>query len=229
MKTTVALLHRVLFFDVLLVACLASSCSLLPEPSYPAPPYFPFTNGDKQWQKFATGTQWVFENQRRERRTYQVSKVTYEEKIPETLAHPYIKVLSYHDYWIMSWERVDSAARAGYFILRRVPAEKNPSQSVLAAEAYWDDYIGQHNDTGGVYTRYLNFGADLSTIKFHTLAVRGVNYQYVTSFQASALAIIRLQTIYRFATQRTTQVEYDQEAGVVRFVTLNGDIWERLP
>jgi hypothetical protein len=228
MKTTASFLDRLLIFKALLVMCLVSSCSLFPEPNCPDPPYFPFVAVDKHWQNFAVGTQWVFENQQHQRRTYQISRVEHEEKRPETLAHPYVKVLSYHDYWLMSWERIDSASRAGYFLLRRIPVDKDPSQSILAGEAYWDDYIGQHNDMGGVYTKYLNFGADLSTISFHALTVRGVTYQHVTSFQASALAIIRLQTIYH-APQKTTQLDYDQEAGVIRFVTLNGDRWERLP
>ena len=228
MRTPTGLSNKSLIFSAVLVVCLASSCSLLPEPASYTPPYFPFANVDKQWQKFTAGTQWVFENQYHQRRTYQVSRVAHEEKKAETLAHPFIKVLYYNDYWLMSWERVDSASQAGYFILRRVPAQKDPSQSVLASEAYWDDYIGQHNDTGGVYTKYLNFGPDLSTKSFRVLTVRGVTYQHITSFQASGLAIIRLQTIYH-APQKTTQLDYDQAAGVVRFVTLNGDVWERLP
>jgi hypothetical protein len=228
MKVTAGVFDKILLLRTLVVAGLVSSCSLLPEPSCPDPPYFPFAAVDKQWQNFTVGTQWVFENQRHQRRVYQVGRVAYEEKRAESLAHPYIKVLSYHDYWLMSWERVDSAAHAGYFLLKRIPAEKDPSQSVLAGEAYWDDYIGQHNDMGGVYTRYLNFGVDLSAISFRALTVRGVTYQHVTSFQASGLAITRLQTIFH-APQKTTQVDYDQAAGVVRFATLNGDVWERLP
>lgn len=206
---------------------IASSCNLLNEPKCPDPPYFPFTAIDKQWQNFATDEQWIFENKRKQRQTFRVSKIYHEEKSPWYVGTFTSRIGYYEDYWGVAWERTDSMARAGYCTLRRIPMQKDRTQSVLTGEFYWNDYVGQANNTEGLNTGYLDFGADLSAVSFRDLTVKGVKYQRVTHFQTSGLAITRLFA-YR-APQKTTQLDYDAAAGVVRFVTLDGDVWERLP
>jgi hypothetical protein len=227
MKTVSKLPLSLATIRLLALVFLTGSCNLINEPKCPDPPYFPFTTIDKQWQNFTEAGEWVFENQRKQRRTYRVSKVYHGEKSPWYVGVFTERIGYYEDYWGMTWERTDSVSPAGYCSLRRIPVQKDPTQSVLAGEVYWTDYIGQANDTEGINVSYLHFGTDLSAISFSTLVVRGIKYQRVTHFQTSELAVSRLIG-YR-APQRTTQLDYDEAIGVVRFVTLNGDVWERLP
>lgn len=216
-------------FSLLVVAILVSSCELLnPAPECPEPKYYPFTEADKQWQNFTAEKQWVFENQHHQRRTYRISRIQSDVKKPLWVSGSRFEYLDYHlDYWGMTWERTDSVSRAGYFWLRRIPVYQNYNRSRLSAEVIWEDYIGQHNDTGGFNPGYLNFGDDLTKTNFRELSVKGIVYRKVTSFQASNIAITRLAQYN--SKLKTVQVDYDQSAGVVRFRMLNGDVWERMP
>lgn len=211
-----------------LLTSLVSSCELLnPAPECPEPTYYPFNEADQQWQHFAVESQWVFENQRHERRTYSISRVQKEVKKPTWVSGSQIEYLDYYsDYWDMRIERTDSAASVGSFTLKRVPVYQLYDRSRLDARFYWPGYVGQHSDMGGTFSDYLEFGNDLTLINFHSLTVKEMNYSYVSSFRASNTAIVRLASFNN--REQTSELDYDRDAGVVRFVTTKGIVWERI-
>lgn len=190
------------------------------EPECPEPKYYPFTESDKKWQQFAPETQWVFRNQRDEQRTYRVARVENEAKKPNWVSGSQVEYLDYYlDYWYMTVQRTDSVSQGGSVVLKRIPVYQHYDRSELSYQFNWVDFIGR----GG----YLNFGQDLAATKFHSSTVRGITYTHVTRFQASSNEIMASGN-FRLR-PKTVQLDYDQAAGVIRFVTLNGDVWERMP
>ncbi|MCC3158490.1 hypothetical protein LJ737_14665 [Hymenobacter sp. 15J16-1T3B] len=206
-----------------------TSCGLLQtEPPCPEEKYYAFTASDRQWQQFAPEQQWTFENQQHVRRQYRVGRVESREKVPLWQSGAQTEYLDYYfDDWSMRIERVDSVGLLGYFDLRRIPVYQHYDRSRLNAEFYWPGYAGQHNDMGGTYSNYLEFGEDLTVTNFRALTIRGKTYPSVTSFRASSIAINRVGSSPFW--EITSEVDYDQQSGVVRFVTKNGNVWERIP
>lgn len=230
MKHVVKILAKVVALALTALTCSLTSCGLLgPAPECPEPKYYPFTSADEQWQQFSPEEQWVFENQRHERRTYRISKVQNEVKKPNWVSGSQVDYLDYYqDYWFMVIVRTDTIATAGSFMLKRVPVYQHYDRSRLDAQFSWPTYAGQHNDMGGTYSGYLEFGQDLTMTNFHSLKVKGVNYLHVTSFRASSIAVSRL-TGLNWLKEITSELDYDQSGGIIRFVTTNGSVWERMP
>ena len=208
-------------------------------------PYYHFTTTDQLWLQARQGDEWKFENTQGYRRAYRLT-VTQELRA-EHLSRPPVgsiigsaKLLNYFDTAFLRVSRTDSnrtAINDGAGMLRfsRDAAlltnlnsgGKDPNTSWFYVKGEWYDFVGNTDLISDYYTcRGLKFpqAAALSG-PFASLTVRGWLYTEVVAFvgtprgaDCAPLPPSYMQELY-----------YDRQAGLVRMVSLSGEVWDRVP
>lgn len=202
-------------------------------------PYYHFTNQDQLWLRAKTGDSWLFENGRGIRCAYAIRVTQYPQhpyKIPDhsgILVTKY-KVVSYYDETVLSVVGTDSSGTGGggeFHFYRDATfrpynqAGSGPSQ--LYVEGDWHKFIGNtpdQSDYASCDGMRFPTGQEVNG-PFVQLQVRGKQYADVIRFGATP----RPRTCPRPNAASLAELYYDRQAGLVRMVSLGGEVWDRVP
>ena len=205
-------------------------------------PYYHFTDNDRLWLQARHDEIWRVENGRGQQRAYRISvsehlkrgDYSYSTGIPGSS-----QLLGYYDHSTVRANRIDtlSAGVRGYFDLRfyRDAAmrtnlssggyDKYASQFYANGEFY--EFVGNTDLVSDYYScRGLKFprGASLNG-PFQQLTVRGRQYNDVVVFTGTS----RGPNCTPVSSSYMQALYYDRRAGLVRMVSLAGEVWERVP
>jgi hypothetical protein len=202
-------------------------------------PYYHFTDQDQLWLRTKQGDKWTFENGQGVQHLYTANVTQYLQHGYRTFA-PYAllgtkyTLVSYYDEAVLNVFSPDSSntGNGGEFHFYR-DATSRPYNEVgtgpsrLYVEGDWNKFIGNTDD--------LSDYANCDGMKFPTgnelngpfmqLNVRGKQYSDVIQFRARQ----RPQTCKRPNAASLTELYYDRQAGLVRMVSLAGEVWDRVP
>ena len=202
-------------------------------------PYYRFTDSDQLWLQTQQGANWKFQNSRGIQRTYSVTlsqRLQAENKQVQSpgpnFAAP--KLFNYYDSAVLGVSSSDTANTgvggqfrfyrdAAYPI--RNAAGSGPSQFYAAGE--WFKFIGNTDEQSDYYAcPGLKFpGGSQLNGPFLFLTVRGKQYSEVLLFAATT----RKQNCSVPTGSSIKDLYYDRQAGVVRMVSLSGEVWDRVP
>ncbi|GAB3650780.1 hypothetical protein GCM10027594_26010 [Hymenobacter agri] len=202
-------------------------------------PYYHFTPNDRLWLQAKEGDQWTFENLRGYRRVYRINRVI------ETLKYEHRKtsmgipssstLLFYNDFITVRFSRIDSVGRSGAELrfardaamltnLNSGGFDEKRSQFYVEGEDY--EFVGNTDLISDYYScRGLKFprGAALNG-PFEQLTVHGHTYYEVVAFKGTARGADCPPVPATFM----QELYYDRQAGLVRMVSLAGEVWERV-
>ncbi|MDO7853362.1 hypothetical protein [Hymenobacter convexus] len=202
-------------------------------------PYYHFTSQDQPWLQAKTGDSWTFENGRGVRHTYAIQVGQYPQRAYETFA-PYgllgtkYTVVSYYDETVLSAFSPDTSGTGsgGNFHFYRDATvrpynEVGTGPSRLYAEGYWGKFVGNTDLHSDYYScRGVKFpsGTALNG-PFQQLTVRGRTYTDVVAFIGTS----RGPNCQPVSSAYLQEMYYDRQAGLVRLVSLGGEVWDRVP
>ncbi|WBO86577.1 hypothetical protein [Hymenobacter yonginensis] len=204
-------------------------------------PYYHFTEDDQPWLTMRQGDTWQFENVRGYRRTYQISQVIdylqaeKKEVQPPGPNFSSPKLLNYFDQKTVRLTRTDSMRGGGEFRFYRGASQLtsrssdgyDKNKSSLYAKGEWSDFVGNTDLISDYYScRGLKFPRE-SALKgpFEQLTIRGRQYTDVIVFTGTSRGSTCASTSASFI----QELYYDRRAGIVRMVSLGGEVWDRLP
>lgn len=195
-------------------------------------PYYQFLPSDREWLQFSKGNTWVFENARGARHQFRVDTVVLREH-EAAYSHPLGggpgSVLYYFDQFSMHVASLDSSGRGGTFKFVREPQDGNTSKPVVfRPECVWYNYLGIDSGSGGFIPYVLNLPLNLGNPSFKQLTIRNVSYTHIIEINATTTSTIRGQWPLYTATV-IKQILYDQQAGIIRLLSISGEVWERVP
>jgi len=205
-------------------------------------PYYHYTDDDRLWLQAKQGDEWRLENGRGQQRVYRIDVIehirkgdySYSGGIPGSS-----QLLAYYDYTTVRANRVDTLGTGirGYFDLRfyRDAAMLtnlssggfNKQLSRFYAEGEWYEFVGNTDLISDYYScRGLKFpiGAALNG-PFQQLTVRGRQYHDVITFIGAS----RGPTCAPVASDYMQELYYSRQAGLVRMVSVAGEVWDRVP
>lgn len=205
-------------------------------------PYYHFTDSDRAWLQSRQGDEWRLVNASGQQRIYQVSVIedlkrgdySYSGGIPGSS-----KLLRYYDHTTARANRIDTltAGVRGYFDLsfyrdaamltnlRSGGSNDNTSRFYASGDFY--EFVGNTDLISDYYScRGLKFpsGAALNG-PFQQLTVRGRQYNDVVAFIGTS----RGPTCGPIPASYMQELYYDRQAGLVRMVSLAGEVWDRVP
>jgi len=204
-------------------------------------PYYHFTDADRTWLQVKQGDEWRFENARGCRRVYRVGGIVENIKAENKEVQPPgpnfspPKLYNYYDQRSVGINRTDSAltgitlrfARGAAMLtnLNSGGFDANTSQFYAEGEDY--EFVGNTDLISDYFNcRGLKFprGAALNG-PFQALTVRGRPYAEVVTFLGSA----RGSTCAPVPSSYMQELYYDRQAGLVRMVSVAGEVWDRVP
>lgn len=203
-------------------------------------PYYHFTDNDRRWLGTKSGDEWKMENARGYQRVYRASVIV--DDIQKARYHnppgsivTSSKPMEYQDIKYVRLARTDSLAGFSELRFYREAARRtnypaggfDPDKSEFYAQGEWVDFVGNSDPYVGVYyCRGLNMpsGAALNG-SFQQLTVRGQQYNDVVAFIGTS----RGPTCTPVPSSYMQELYYDRRAGLVRMVSLAGEVWDRVP
>lgn len=210
--------------------------------SYDGVPYYHYTDKDRLWLQAKNDSEWRFDNGLGKQRIYRVSVSQYLKRgdydysggIPGSS-----KLVGYYDHTTVRVNRIDTlkAGIRGGLDLRfyrdaallatlSVDGYDNNTSRFYAVGEYYE-FVGNTDTRTDYYScRGMKFptGASLNG-PFQQLAVRGRTYTDVVAFVSTA----RESTCATPSSSFMQEVYYDRQAGLVRMVSLAGEVWDRVP
>ena len=204
-------------------------------------PYYHFTDADQRWLQVKEGDLWKLENARGYQRVYRVTQAgqaIQQENLhfgPPGIPQPPPELVNYYDAASVAFSRTDSSGY-GYAELRfyRDAAmrtnqssggyDKNISQFYAEGTDY--EFVGNTDLLSSYFRcRGLKFpsGGALNG-PFQQLVVRGRAYNEVVAFIGTA----RGATCRPVSSSYMQELYYDRQAGLVRMVSLAGEVWDRV-
>jgi hypothetical protein len=203
-------------------------------------PDYHFTDTDRLWLQARQGDVWKLENNRGYQRAYQVYQIIehlQEDSRSSSYGIPGSSTLiNYYDQVTLRFSRADSANRGGAELrfyrdaamlanLSSGGYDTQTSQFYVEGEDY--EFVGNTDLISDYFScRGMKFprGAALNG-PFQQLTVRGRTYTDVVALlgtpRGNSCAPVRpafIQELY-----------YDRQAGLVRMVSLGGEVWDRVP
>lgn len=210
-------------------------------------PYYRFTDADRLWLRAKQGDERKFENILGYRRVYRVSavleRVRAEQKEftgPGLLSNSAVLV-NYYDQTTVRMSRIDSILPSGFVLgggdLRFYRAAallsnlssggRNKNASRFYAKGEWSEFVGNTDLISDYYyCRGLKFpnGSALNG-PFTSLTVRGRQYTEVVAFIGTS----RGSTCAPVSQSYMQELYYDRQAGILRMVSVAGEVWDRVP
>ncbi|WP_201978396.1 hypothetical protein [Hymenobacter rubidus] len=201
-------------------------------------PYYHFTDKDRLWLQVHQGDEWRMVNQQGYQRVYRAGIIedikgashSYSGGIPGSS-----KLLNYYDQVTVRLSRTDSAKggadlrfyRAAAMLTNLSSGGYATNVSRFYAEGEWYDFAGNTDLISDYYScRGLKFPSNTQLNgPFQQLTVRGRQYGEVVAFIASD----RGPTCAPVSASFMRELYYDRQAGLVRMVSLAGEVWERMP
>ena len=201
-------------------------------------PYYHFTDNDRFWLGTNTGDEWKMENAQGYQRVYRASVIIHDIKKARYASPGFInpsKPLAYEDIIYVRLARTDSIVGfselrfyRGAAKLTGSPAGSfDPDKSEFYAQGEWDDFVGNSDPhVSSYYCRGLSMprGAALNG-PFQQLTVRGRAYNEVMAF----IGNIRDPSCRPVSSSFMQALYYDRQVGMVRMVSLAGEVWDRVP
>lgn len=204
-------------------------------------PYYHFTAADQPWLQLQQGTEWRFENSRGYQRVYEVyqrwenTQAENRTLVPTGSFIGSAKLLNYYDELLVRVRRTDSLSSGGEFRFHRAAALKatlrvqgsDPTKSRLYVAGEWSEFVGNTDLMSDQYAcRGLKFPqAAALEGPFQQLTIRGRPYTEVVTFTGTFRRPNCRPASYSFM----QELYYDRQAGIVRMVSLSGEVWDRLP
>lgn len=194
-------------------------------------PYYHFTKSDRQWFQAKTGDVWTFENGQGAQRRYRVYFRQYlqvENKIRVSgfISDTY-KLVGYLDEAEISLANVDTASSdsGGRFQFYTDPAVATNDQPVsglswLRASATWVTFGGTNR---AIIDYYHPVGNQLKG-PYYPITTPGSAYAEVVLFSTYP----RGQYAPPASPTSLDALYYDHQAGLVRMVSLAGEVWDRV-
>ena len=202
-------------------------------------PYYRFTDADRLWLQTQQGAEWKLENVRGTQHIYSVTvrqRLQAENREVQSpgpnFASP--KLFNYYDSAVLGVNSSDTAntgvggqfrfCRDAAYPIRNA-AGSGPSQFYAAGE--WFKFIGNTDEQSDYYAcPGLKFpGGSQLNGPFLFLTVRGKQYSEVLLFAATT----RKQNCSVPTGSSIKDLYYDRRAGLVRMVSLSGEVWDRVP
>ena len=200
--------------------------------------YYRFTANDRLWLQANVGDEWRFQNAQGYQRVYRVGQVITrikEESRSTSMGIPsFSKLLGYNDLSTVRIGRTDSAR--GYLELRfyRDAAMRtnlnsggyDENSSRFYAEGEDHEFVGNTDLISDYFhCRGLKFpSGNALNGPFQQLTVRGRQYPEVVAFVGAA----RGTTCPAVPSSYMQELYYDRQAGLVRLVSLTGEVWDRV-
>ncbi|GAB3650772.1 hypothetical protein GCM10027594_25990 [Hymenobacter agri] len=194
--------------------------------------YYHFTTDDQPWLQAQEGEEWVLESPRGGRRVYRVEQARLKLQAEKRTAPGLLTsgvLLNYYDYFDLRTTRIDTPFIKGEIRFYRDAALTNANgtnlnKSQFYATGVWQDFVG-NADTATCNFQGMRFptGAGLNG-PFQRLTVRGRTYTEVVAFVGTPLRA----GCARLHPSTIEGLYYDRQAGLVRMVSLAGEVWERV-
>lgn len=202
-------------------------------------PYYHFTDGDQPWLQARQGDEWKLVNASGYQRLYRVQQLIQSQQAAYKSTSMGIpsnaKLISYYDGLTVRIGRIDSARAYGELRFYRDAAmltnlnsggfDKNTSR--FYPEGEWSEFVGNTDLISDYYScRGLKFprGAALNG-SFQQLTVRGRQYTEVVAFIGTS----RGSGCAQVPPSYMKELYYDRQAGLVRMVSVAGEVWDRVP
>ena len=201
-------------------------------------PYYHFTDDDQRWLKTKSGDEWKMVNASGYQRVYRagiIQTLQGENESTSSGIPGHTKLLNYYDQVTLGISRTDSSRGGGSLRFYRDAAmltnlnsggsDRNTSR--FYAEGEWYEFVGNTDLISDYYScRGLKFpnGAALNG-PFQQLTVRGRQYNDVVAFIGTS----RGSTCGPMPSFYMQELYYDRQAGLVRLVSLAGEVWDRVP
>lgn len=201
-------------------------------------PYYHFTDNDRPWLQSRQGDEWRLVNANGYQRVYRagiIQTLQGENKSTSSGIPGHTKLLNYYDQVTVGISRIDSSRGGGSLRFYRDAAmltnlnsggfDRNTSR--FYAEGEWYEFVGNTDLISDYYScRGLKFpsGAALNG-SFQQLTVRGRQYNDVVAFIGTS----RGPTCTPVPSSYMQELYYDRRAGLVRMVSLTGEVWDRVP
>lgn len=201
-------------------------------------PYYHFTDNDRPWLQSRQGDEWRLVNASGYQRVYRagiIQTLRGENKSTSSGIPGHTKLLNYYDQVTVGISRIDSSRGGGSLRFYRDAAmltnlnsgglDRNTSR--FYAEGEWYEFVGNTDIISDYYNcRGLKFpsGAALNG-PFQQLTVRGRQYSEVVAFIGTS----RGPTCGPVSSSYMQELYYDRQAGLVRMVSLAGEVWDRVP
>jgi len=201
-------------------------------------PYYHFTDEDRPWLQVRQGDEWRMVNQQGYQRVYRAWVIedikgairSSSGGIPSSS-----KLLNYYDRVTVRLNRTDSTKggadlrfyRAAAMLTNLNSGGYATNRSRFYAEGEWYDFVGNTDLISDYYScRGLKFPIDTQLNgPFQQLTVRGRQYGEVVGFTASD----RGPTCAPTSSSFMRELYYDRQAGLVRMVSIAGEVWDRIP
>lgn len=201
-------------------------------------PYYHFTDADRLWLRTKPNDEWKLENSQGYQRVYRVSVIAHDIQKGEYRAPGFIspsKPERYIDRIYLRLNRTDSTRLFSELRFCRNPAlltgfrfdGYDPNRSEFTVEGEWPEFVGNTGFNTDFYNcRGLKFprGATLNG-PFQQLTVRGRTYPDVVAF----IGTPRGPNCAPVPAYFMKELYYDRQAGLIRMVSLAGEIWDRVP
>ncbi|WP_310391242.1 hypothetical protein [Hymenobacter sp.] len=205
-------------------------------------PYYHFTDNDRLWLRARQGDEWIFENGQGVRHTYRLSvnqeiQAEHTEFTGPGLLSNRAVLVNYYDAAVLRPFRTDTsgAGSGGEFRFYRGAALRSnlysggsdKYTSRFYAKGKWHRFVGNTDLISDYFScDGLKFpSGPLLDGPFAQLTVRGQQYGEVVIFVGTPRGPgcplpkpSSLQELY-----------YDRQAGLVRMVSLAGEVWDRVP
>lgn len=201
-------------------------------------PYYHFTEADRPWLQAKEGEVWKLVNGRGYQREYRVQVIqrirapynSTSSGIPGT-----IKLLSYYDQITIRIGRTDSARtyldlrfyRDAAMLTNLISGGVDPNTSRFYAEGEDHEFVGNTDLVSDYYScRGLKFPSRAALYgPFPVLTVRGRTYPDVVAF----IGAPRGPNCAPAPPYFMQELYYDRQAGLIRMVSIAGEVWDRVP
>jgi hypothetical protein len=201
-------------------------------------PYYHFTDADQAWLQTRNNDEWRMENRRGYQRIYQAKVIVVNMGALKSTSSGIpgsAELQRYYDQVTLRLNRTDSLLGAADIRFTRDHARRgrlnsegyDEGSSQLYAEGEWYDFVGNTDLISDYFScRGLKFpsGTALNG-PFQQLTVRGRTYTEVVAFLGTA----RGNTCAPVRPSFIQELYYDRRAGLVRLVSVGGEVWERVP
>lgn len=196
-------------------------------------PYYHFTDSDRLWLQHKPGDEWSFKNSAGIQRVYRLSirqqlQSPYKTSAPSGILSTKYTLVSYHDELelsVFNTNAADSASGGRFYFYRDATvtghnqAGSGPSRFYTDGE--WFSFLGTGKSQSDDYQPN---DAQLAGA-FTQLLVQGKAYSEVVLFSAQPRS-----SFYPAPTSASVnRIFYDRQAGIVRLVTVGGEVWDRTP
>jgi hypothetical protein len=167
-------------------------------------PRLSFTPENKKWLTYSTGQEWKFKNDRGDSLVYRVTQIEHSYLKPEYRDTTY-KIIAYiEDYYV----KLEAANDSIMLYFYKEYLSGNPDK--LRANIRWP----------GMRGFLVNLAAIETNASFNQKTVNGLTYTTVTPVMPMSDQLLSFT--------RFDKAYYDQGAGIIEIIDLNGVSWKRI-